>query len=800
MYGKATKTPWRTKGQDDTHIVKQATSPGEIVSVDQLESPTPGFIAQLKGILTKERYHAATVFVDQYSRYTYIYLQRSLTSKETLEAKKAFERHCTDHDVHVTHYHADNGRFADNAFVNHAEQVKNQSLSYCGVGAHFQNGIAERSIRQLQDQARTMLLHANNKWPQAIAAHLWPYACRMAAHVHNLAPRDQDGETPASLFTRQTKPPKVRYNHTFGCPVYVLHRDLQGGKKINKWIERARVGINLGPSPKHASSVSLVLNPTTGLVSPQFHVKHDDFFETISDRSNRQHEDGLWKELAQLKTPTRRTINKRSNAQRKPQDITDSQEEHSFSHLKKLTRSRFTRENTPSKLRRSKRIQELNKRKRNESNRSDSTALSFAAQSDTDLRTHELFTEAAREQFDLQDQQLDPVAFATSADPDVMHLHQALGEPDRDKFIEAMDKEVQDHVKRGHWKIIHREEVPTDQRILDAVWSMRRKRRIATREVYRWKARLTVHGGQQQHGVNYWETYSPVVNWFSVRFFLTLAILHGWQTRQIDFVLAFPQAAVECDIYMKIPKGFDLGNDVNPDDYCLQLIKNLYGQKQAGRVWNQHLHQGLITMGFEQSSIDPCVYYKGTTVFLCYVDDSIIISPNADDIDATIKQLQVNYDVTDEGEIDDYLGVKIQRQGSNAITSHTAASHRKHPQGCPIGFTEDHYETVSSSDNRATSQGPRGRRPRRTMELKIGNREAQLPREVYKTGHSVRSSPMCSLLVQPQEVTYQGSSALVRLPSRHKRQGTPAHTHAQVHRMLGRFRLLRIMGQELGRV
>ena len=515
-----------------------------------------------------------------------------------------------------------------------------------------------------------MLLHANHKWPHAISAHLWPYACRMAALVHNIAPRDRDGETPVSLFTRQTRPPKVRYSHTFGCPTYVLHRDLQGGKKINKWIERARVGINLGPSPKHASSVSLVLNPATGLVSPQFHVKHDDFFETISDRSDRHHEDGYWKNLAQLKTsPTRRKIDKRINAQRLRQDIADTQEERSsaISHLRSKG-SQITRENAAPRLRRSKRIQELNEIKRNTSNRTDNTDLSFAAQSDTDIRIHELFTEAASEQFDLQDQQLDPVAFATSADPDIMHLHQALGEPDRDKFIEAMDKEVQGHVKRGHWKIVHRNEVPQDQRILDAVWSMKRKRRITTREVYRWKARLTVHGGQQQHGINYWETYSPVVNWFSVRIFLTLAILHGWQTRQINFVLAFPQADVECNIFMKIPRGFDLGDDINSNDYCLQLIKNLYGQKQAGRVWNQHLHQGLINMGFQQSSIDPCVYYRRTTIFLCYVDDSIIISPNAEDIDATIKELQVNYDVTDEGEIDDYLGIKVQRQEDNMIT------------------------------------------------------------------------------------------------------------------------------------
>ena len=105
-----------------------------------------------------------------------------------------------------------------------------------------------------------------------------------------------------------------------------------------------------------------------------------------------------------------------------------------------------------------------------------------------------------------------------------------------------------------------------------------------------------------------------------------------------------------------------------PTDYCLKLIKNLYGQRQAGRVWNQHLHQGLMKLNFQQSSIDPCVYYRGTTIFLCYVDDSIIISPNSKDIESLIKELQVNYNVTDKGEIDDYLGVKIHRQENETYT------------------------------------------------------------------------------------------------------------------------------------
>ena len=90
QYGKMTKKPWRVKG-DNKHATKTATQPGQILSVDQLESTSPGLIAQLKRKLTQQRYKYATVFVDQFSGYTFVFLQRRLTSKETVQVKHAFE-------------------------------------------------------------------------------------------------------------------------------------------------------------------------------------------------------------------------------------------------------------------------------------------------------------------------------------------------------------------------------------------------------------------------------------------------------------------------------------------------------------------------------------------------------------------------------------------------------------------------------------------------------------------------------------------------------------------------------------
>ncbi len=72
----------------------------------------------------------------------------------------------------------------------------------------------------------------------------------------------------------------MKHIHTFGCPVFALHNTLATGKKIPKWSSRARLGLNLGTSPMHARNVYLVLNLSTGCVSPQYHCRFDDFFET----------------------------------------------------------------------------------------------------------------------------------------------------------------------------------------------------------------------------------------------------------------------------------------------------------------------------------------------------------------------------------------------------------------------------------------------------------------------------------------------------------------------------------------
>jgi hypothetical protein len=188
-----------------------------------------------------------------------------------------------------------------------------ETISFCRVSAHFQNGTAEKPIRDLSEQAREHLLHAKARWPSAIEINLWPYALRNANDIRNTIADKDDGSSPLERFCRTEVRPKLRHNHTFGCPIFALNSRLQDGKAIPKWNPRARLGINLRHSPPHARSVNLVLKLNTGLVSPQFHVQYDDFFETVRPSSGNEHTFSQWQYIFGL-------VNRRAREQTQPSE------------------------------------------------------------------------------------------------------------------------------------------------------------------------------------------------------------------------------------------------------------------------------------------------------------------------------------------------------------------------------------------------------------------------------------------------------------------------------------------------
>jgi hypothetical protein len=277
VFGAITKLPWPGNALASSHEI--SPKPGEIVSVDQMESTEVGFFAQLKGSLTKKQYRYYTVFVDHFSRLHFMHLHIDNYTAETMLAKQAFEKFAAEHGVRILHYHCDNGQFTDNAWKQSCE-ASHQRLTFCGVNAHFQNGIAERTIWDLLKSARKQLLHAHACWPAAVYFALWPYALCNAALLHNSLPVLEDGTSRLELFSSIQVGCNMKHVHTFLCPVFALQNALASGRLLPRWSPCARLGLNLGPSPTHARNVYLVLNLMTRCVSPQYHCLFDDFFET----------------------------------------------------------------------------------------------------------------------------------------------------------------------------------------------------------------------------------------------------------------------------------------------------------------------------------------------------------------------------------------------------------------------------------------------------------------------------------------------------------------------------------------
>lgn len=134
------------------------------------------------------------------------------------------------------------------------------------------------------------------------------------------------------------------------------------------------------------------------------------------------------------------------------------------------------------------------------------------------------------------------------------------------------------------------------------------------------KARLVARGFEQLAGVDYMETFSPVVKFTTIRMIFTLAATRAWTVQQIDINNVFLNGDLEEDIYMEQPKQFE---DPNFPHYVGKLDKSLYGLKEVHRVWCDKLRSYLLTLGFQRS--DFSLFFKFLhgvfSLILVYVDD-----------------------------------------------------------------------------------------------------------------------------------------------------------------------------------
>ncbi|CAI7808778.1 unnamed protein product [Closterium sp. NIES-54] len=242
-------------------------------------------------------------------------------------------------------------------------------------------------------------------------------------------------------------------------------------------------------------------------------------------------------------------------------------------------------------------------------------------------------------------------------------VQRALGGENREKWREAMDKELKALKERNTWKVVPIG-VARNKTILTEKWVFRVKMK-ADGTIDKFKARWVVRGFDQEHGRDFTETFDPVSRHTSLRILIAIAAMKKKKLRQIDVANAFLYAPIDVEIYVKLPHG----SHGEHNQVC-QLQKSLYGIKPAPRPSQQYLHARLTRIGFRQLPHDQGMYWltKGDDYILLivYVDDLLCIG-SSDNVTTWFEgELQKDLTLTVSSTVTQYLGLNIQ-EGESAI-------------------------------------------------------------------------------------------------------------------------------------
>uniref|UniRef100_A0AAV1VG28 Reverse transcriptase Ty1/copia-type domain-containing protein n=1 Tax=Peronospora matthiolae TaxID=2874970 RepID=A0AAV1VG28_9STRA len=193
--------------------------------------------------------------------------------------------------------------------------------------------------------------------------------------------------------------------------------------------------------------------------------------------------------------------------------------------------------------------------------------------------------------------------------------------------------------------------LPNGQRAIGTKWVFKIKRK-ADGSIEKYKARLVAKGFRQKYGIDYTETFSPVVN--------------------------FPIRRNEEQVFCAIPEGIEVDEDFD----CFELVKAIYGLKQASRVWNETFHEFVCSTGFQVSDFDPCLYLKITSgecvLLLVYVNDVLVTGSSTELIMRTKSDLKARFEMTDSGKCAFVLGIELVDNDNGSVTM------------CQRRYVEDH--------------------------------------------------------------------------------------------------------------
>ena len=592
-------------------------------------------------------------FVDDYSNYTIVY---AIKYKSDLPA--AFEKFLADTSRFgkVKRIRTDNAkeylsaRFEQICIDN---KIRHEtSAPYCP----WQNGTAERSFGTLGAHVRCLLIASNA--PNT----LWPQAYKYAAYLYNRSPIERINCTPYELV--HGNKPNVCKLQMFGAPVEVL--DNHPASKLHP---RTKSGVFIGIDHKTSAYLvwfpdegqsrsanrvifpkevdeppNLVIAPETSTTSlQQQHLEPD---TTPSNQvGNTSHPSegqerppqGRGQSHPTVRRPTPRRERSSGRGQRTP--VQEAPVKYNFSDVNQM-QLRSSRKGNISEPG-TRKLFDVNDNICNKPVRETNEPLRYGDPVSIDeLGADYCFNISALQ-----------YCYGVSTVPDTYNA--AMKSPDADKWLSAMQSEYDSLIEHNTFDFVTK---PKDARLITGRWVFSIKTDINGN--IRYKARWVARGFLQIYGLNYTDTYAPMSRMTSIRALMFFCANFGFLAHQLDVTTAYLNATVDTVIFMEQPKGFSK----DKSKVC-RLNKSLYGLKQSAKLWNDTIHQFLISCKFRRSNADMCLYLKseagGLIFVLIWVDDIICISSNNLLLDNFKNQISSKFKVKDLGPLTFFLGVEF---------------------------------------------------------------------------------------------------------------------------------------------
>lgn len=223
---------------------------------------------------------------------------------------------------------------------------------------------------------------------------------------------------------------------------------------------------------------------------------------------------------------------------------------------------------------------------------------------------------------------------------------------------DAIIKELESLKENHTWELVS---CPNGCEIIDSKWVFCEKEIDGKMEK---KARLVARGFQQS-SLNE-DVFAPVARMVTIRMLLSLYVEYDFHVVQLDVKSAFLYGYLDKPVYMFQPEGLEEGK---PNLVC-KLVKSLYGLKQAPKCWNSLFHENLEELNFKRSKKDPCLYFKGSTFLLIYVDDLILFSNCIEDLDHIKSELSKKFKMKEfKNKRLKFLGLEIEKCGNELYIS-----------------------------------------------------------------------------------------------------------------------------------